>query len=284
VRRFPVASYFAVVYGVSLVSLVVIGPPSPHPPATQPPSASASLLLFPVMVIMVGVAGVGLAAATGGRAAVSALWHSMRRWRVPPACYAALLIPPLAILVALLALRLLVSPAFVPNLFPVGLLFGVTAGVLEEPGWSGFAYPRLRARLGPLPGAVVLGFLWGLWHLPVVDSLGAASPHGQAWPAFFGAFVLVLTSLRLLICWVYTGSGSLLLAQLLHASSTGFLVVLGAAHTTPAQEATWYACYGLLLALAALAITLRSPATQQADPNLTLLPDAQAMRGNLPQR
>jgi membrane protease YdiL (CAAX protease family) len=143
-------------------------------------------------------------------------------------------------------------PAYAPNLFPLGLLFGLVAGLFEEPGWSGFADPRMRARLGPVAGAVVLGLLWGLWHLPVVDSLGAASPHGHGWPAFFVAFVLVLTSLRVLISWVYNRSGSLLLAQLLHASSTGFLVVLGPAHVTPAQEAGRYGCYGLLLGLAAL--------------------------------
>jgi membrane protease YdiL (CAAX protease family) len=281
VRRFPLSSYFAVVYGVSLVALAVTGPPALHPPARQPPSAA--LLMFPVMVVTVGLAGVGLSAATGGKAAVAALWRSVRRWRVPPVYYAALLIPPACILLVLLPLRLLASPAYAPNLFPVGLLFGVAAGVTEEPGWSGFAYPRLRARLGPLPAAVALGVLWGVWHLPVVDSLGAASPHGQAWPAFFLAFVLVLTSLRVLISWVYDSSGSLLLAQLLHASSTGFLVVLGAAHATAAQEATWYAAYGLLLGLAALAVTRRHPATWKANPKPTLLPGAQATRGSVPE-
>jgi hypothetical protein len=29
-------------------------------------------------------------------------------------------------------------------------------------------------------GALLLGFLWGVWHLRVVDSLGVASPHGPA--------------------------------------------------------------------------------------------------------
>jgi uncharacterized protein len=106
---------------------------------------------------------------------------------------------------------------------------------------------------------VVLGLLWGLWHLPVVDSLGAASPHGQALPLFLVAFVLVLTSLRVLIAWIYTRTGSLLLAQCTHASSTGFLVMLGAAHVTSAQEALWYAIYGALLGVVAAALWSRLP-------------------------
>ncbi len=79
-------------------------------------------------------------------------------------------------------------------------------------------------------------------------------PHGRTWPFFFLAFVLALTALRVLISWIYSNSGSLFLAQLMHASSTGSLVVFGATLVTPTQEATWYAMYALLLGLAAFAI------------------------------
>jgi uncharacterized protein len=36
----------------------------------------------------------------------------------------------------------------------------------EEPGWRGFVLPRLQPRFGPLGGTLLLGFLWGCWHLP----------------------------------------------------------------------------------------------------------------------
>jgi threonine/homoserine/homoserine lactone efflux protein len=49
--------------------------------------------------------------------------------------------------------------------------------------------------------------LWGLWHLPVVDSLGAASPHGSWWPEFFAAFIAVLAAIRVLIAWTYEHTG-----------------------------------------------------------------------------
>ena len=118
----------------------------------------------------------------------------------------------------------------------------------------------MPTRFGALGGALLLGLLWGVWHLPVVDSLGAASPHGPALPAFFASFVAVMTGLRVLIAWVYGNTGSVLMAQLLHASSTGFLVVLSAPRVTPAQEALWYLGYAVVLwAVVALVVARWSP-------------------------
>jgi CAAX protease family protein len=97
----------------------------------------------------------------GGRDAARQLLRGVRRWRVPPGYYLALLIPPACILAVLLTLSVLIGPAFRPNAFPIGLAFGVIAGFFEEFGWTGFAYPRLSDRLGLLPGALVLGVLWG---------------------------------------------------------------------------------------------------------------------------
>ena len=37
----------------------------------------------------------------------------------------------------------------------------------EEPGWRGFALPRLQARHGPLAASFWLGLLWAGWHLPL---------------------------------------------------------------------------------------------------------------------
>ena len=87
-----------------------------------------------------------------------------------------LLIPPAGILAVLGGLSLTVSPRFTPGFFVFGIAAGMVAGFCEELGWTGLAYPRMQARFGWLPGALLLGVLWGLWHLPVVDSLGAAAP------------------------------------------------------------------------------------------------------------
>jgi membrane protease YdiL (CAAX protease family) len=39
--------------------------------------------------------------------------------------------------------------------------------LFEEPGWRGFALPRLEAQFGPLPAALLLGTIWAAWHLPL---------------------------------------------------------------------------------------------------------------------
>jgi uncharacterized protein len=243
VRRRPLACYFALVYLLSGVALVVIGLPKLDGTAHR---SMLPLVVFPVMVAGVGLTGIALTAATGGRAGLRELRARFRR-PVPRRWLAVLLVPPAGILAVLGGLSLGVSSQYTPQVFVLGIAAGVVAGFCEEIGWTGFAYPRMRGRLGWLAAALLLGLLWGLWHLPVVDSLGAASPHGSYWPEFFAAFIAVLIAIRVLIAWTYEHTRSLRLAQLLHASSTGFLVILSAPHVTPAQEALWYAIYAAVL-------------------------------------
>jgi hypothetical protein len=107
----------------------------------------------------------------------------------------------------------------------------------------------------------VLGLGWGLWHLPVIDHLGV-HPHGVYWVPFAAAFIAAIGALRVLIAWAYSHTGSLLVAQLLHASWTGFLVLFRPLTVTPGQEALWYAGYALALWAAVAAITLLDPTLQ----------------------
>jgi hypothetical protein len=60
--------------------------------------------------------------------------------------------------------------------------------------------------------------------------------------------------MRVLIAWFYQRTLSVALAQLIHISSTGALVVFSPPAASPAQEASWYALYAV--ALWALVITL----------------------------
>lgn len=77
-------------------------------------------------------------------------------------------------------------------------------GAQEEPGWRGYALPRLQERYSPIKATLLLGLAWGFWHLPVDGPI---------------AFVVPLV-LAFFYTWVYNRTGSVLLAILLHASFT----------------------------------------------------------------
>lgn len=80
----------------------------------------------------------------------------------------------------------------------------------EELGLRGFALPRLQQRMSPFAASLVLGVLWGLWHLPLL--LGRD-------PVSVVAFLLLGIALTFVFTWLFNGSGgSLLPPLLLHAT------------------------------------------------------------------
>ena len=72
----------------------------------------------------------------------------------------------------------------------------------------GFAFPKMRLKLHALGAAVLLGIFWGVWHLPVIDYLGTATPHGVYWLPFFLSFTAAMTAMRVLIAWLYSNTKS----------------------------------------------------------------------------
>jgi len=105
--------------------------------------------------------------------------------------------------------------------FLITLVAGVILGPLwEEPGWRGYALPRLQERYGPLWGSIILGALWALWHLP-----GYAGGWMEA-----SLFALLLSSIgfSIFMTWIYNKTnGSILLMILLHSSSNAAISIGG---------------------------------------------------------
>jgi membrane protease YdiL (CAAX protease family) len=245
VQRYPLRSFFLLTFSISWLGAFSVA--APYLLRHQTPPRIAGILMFPVMLLGPSLSSIALTRMVGGPAALGALVSRMGRVRLPARWYAALLIPPLAILAALFCLRTLASPVFAPGMFLMGLLFGCPAGLLEEIGWMGFAFPRMSRASSPLFASIVLGLLWSLWHLPVMDYLGSATPHGAYTLHYFLAFSCAMTAIRVVIAWLYSNTGSVLLSQLLHACSTSALVVFSPPRVNPGQEALWYFAYGILL-------------------------------------
>jgi membrane protease YdiL (CAAX protease family) len=257
-----VAVYFLVAFTISWLGAMAVA--APHLLRHEPLPKITGILMFPVMLLGPSLSGIFLTGIVEGKTGLRDLLSKLLRARIRAHWYAALLIPPVLILTLLFALKTFLSPVYTPNLFLLGVLFGVPAGLLEEIGWTGFAFPKMCSQHNALRASISLGLLWGLWHLPVVNYLGTATPHGAYWFPFFLAFTFAMTAMRVLISWLYTNTKSVLIAQLMNISSTGSLVVFSPPAVSARQEVIWYALYGIALWIVVL-IVVKKFSTRLAD-------------------
>jgi membrane protease YdiL (CAAX protease family) len=216
-RRHPLIGYFVLAYGFSwfvMIVLAVLGLP-----------AAVVVALFTVGPAF---AAVTMTALLDGRPGLGRLLRRLTLWRVGIRWYlVALLGIPLVYLLATLAMpgaRAGFRSAL-PVPWIVEYLIVLTAGGIiggpffEEPGWRGFALPRMQARFGPLRATLLLGVLWGAWHLPQYFVPAWADQNGGAHPESIAVYLLTVMAIATIMTWVFNCTqGSLLLAMLAHAS------------------------------------------------------------------
>jgi uncharacterized protein len=214
-KRRPLLAFFAIAFAFTWLFWI---------PCALASQGLITLPVDPVVFHMLGafgpcVAAVALAAIGAGKAGIRQLIAPLLRWRVSITWYAIVLLMRPAIWLFALAAHILagerpvaqpIDSAFYAAYFVSQLL---VVGVSEELGWSGFAFPKLKARWGMLAGALVLGAIWSLWHLPLFFT---------AWDSQYGSSFLLyaarLIAFRYLFAWSYTQSGSLVMPALFHVS------------------------------------------------------------------
>jgi len=157
---------------------------------------------------------------TVGRPGVISLLRRIVQWRVSAKYYVFALGFMIAIkLTAALIYRASASlwPRFDTSqwyLIPVAIAFSTPFQAGEEIGWRGYALPKLAEHFGFGSASVLLGSIWGVWHLPQFFIRDADS-YQQSFPIF----VLQVTAVSVVFAWLYIRTeGSLLLTMLLHAS------------------------------------------------------------------
>lgn len=237
-KSHPVLSYYLMVFGISWGGILLIA--GGQIPGT--PEQVGSLFPLALLMLFAGpfVSGIVMNGLTGGKAGLKDLFSRMRRWRAAGRWYAlAILFSPLLVAGVLLGLSL-ASPEYIPGLFSASdkvglLLFGVVWGLLggdllEETGWTGFAIPNLRKRYSILATGLIVGIIWGIWHMLIAvwatPGLAGKTPFDMFVASFLAFYMIGLPAFRVLLVWAYDRTESLPLVMLMHASMSSSTLIL----------------------------------------------------------
>jgi uncharacterized protein len=202
------------------------------------------------------LAAIIMAAVTDGKAGVKALLSRVVQWRVGLPWYLVALGLPTVLALATAALAYLVGATEfiqVGALLPIELvLFVLVVG--EELGWRGYALPQLLQKRSPLMASLILGALWGLWHVPTI-----VVPGTPQYGLPITAFVLLTVEYSILMTWVFLHTrGSVLIATLFH----GAINLSQGIFLSGVEGATryWLLCivYGVAALIVAVVLGLRT--------------------------
>lgn len=144
----------------------------------------------------------------------------LRLWRIPPSWLLFILvgIPGVFFLGALIKGAPLQAPIFSDGATAVLMVMTImlVLGPVEELGWRGLALPVLQRHMAPVWAAILIGAVWGLWHLPAFYLSGTAQ---SAWG--FAPFFVGNICLSLIVTPIFNRTGgSILWPMLYHSSST----------------------------------------------------------------
>jgi membrane protease YdiL (CAAX protease family) len=101
------------------------------------------------------------------------------------------------------------ATGFAPSFSLSPHLGGVWSGLAEEFGWRGFALPRLQLTHSAFFSSLMVGLVWGVWHLPITS---VAVPD---------LLLLLLSTMGLsvLMTWVLNNTGGSVLLAVLYQSA-----------------------------------------------------------------
>ncbi len=165
------------------------------------------------------IAGVVMIAVTAGRVGLRELWGRLTRFRIGWVWYVAGLLPVVLYIIATALAGGFSSVDFSTSAISTAL-FSLQAGFFvslflrgamgEELGLRGIALPRLQENNSPFRSSLIIGVLWGAWHLPVLIGRDVLS---------IVAFSLLSFGLSFLFTYMFNGSGGSLIPVLLfHAT------------------------------------------------------------------
>jgi hypothetical protein len=182
--------------------------------------------LYILAVAAPTLAATTLTLAWEGRSGLRGLWDSLTRWRFGFQWYvfALVVIPVLGWLMSRVAGADPQYDLSTPTLVVAALLNLLIGPLGEELGWRGYALPRLLRRFNPCAASLILGAIWGLWHLPSFF----VSSQVQA-DLSLPLFLVGALCLSIIATWLFQHTGgSVLITVVLHYAVNFSLSVLGA--------------------------------------------------------
>jgi membrane protease YdiL (CAAX protease family) len=258
IEQHPLACFFVLAYAISWLlwlPLVVSGDSSP---------SGVGLVLLPLGSLVPSTLAILLVAVLHGGAGVRKLLHRLLIWRVGVGWWVAIALVS-ALGLGGVGLNVLLggqSPdvtVTIPGavvLFVIFLFPGSAGG--EEIGWRGFALPQLQAARSALGASLVLGVVWGVWHLPLYLLGTDIRPL-----TLFAPWVVLTVAASVIYTWIYNGTGgSLLMVVLFHAASNVPLTVFFEPLANDGQVTRPFLIYVALMVLAAAVVVVATgPAT-----------------------
>jgi membrane protease YdiL (CAAX protease family) len=177
---------------------------------------SARHPLFILAVYSPAIAAVILVTFHSGVSGLKRYFSRLLLWRCPLGWYGLLLfgIPMIYLGGALVKGNLTTEPLPFPGVGPMlaAIAFMLVLGPVEELGWRGLALPLLQRRLAPFWSGLLLGIIWGVWHLPAFFLSGTPQ---SAWG--FTPFLIGAVAVSIILTVLFNASrGSILLAALFH--------------------------------------------------------------------
>ncbi len=205
IKRWPLAAYVLLVFGLEWLLVLAF-----------------QTVATPLVALFIGawlpnIAGVLITAVVDGRDGLRRLFSRVVRWQVEFKWYAiAWWVPVIIVMLALsiYAVSGHALPAIAPEALVIPLLLvNVILGPLgEELGWRGTALPLMQERWNVITSSLVLGVVWGLYHVPTFILPGL--PQNNV-PLL--AFLLGAMGLNIFMVWMFNHThGSLIMPFLAH--------------------------------------------------------------------
>jgi len=215
VKRHPIITFFVLTYALSWIL------ESPLVFLRDAVTDTQGMVLVILASNVPSAVAIVLTAVVLGRGALRKLIGRLLIWRVNPLWYLVVVLGPVALAGSVVALNTVLGGpplSLGMSLLSAAIFLGFSifpgSAMGEEIGWRGYALPRLQPGRSALGASLILGVLWGSWHLP----LWLTGEPGRT-PVLYAAFVVSTISLSVILSWVYNSTGgSLLMVVLLHAT------------------------------------------------------------------